>query len=90
MKKHVTIRIVGKVQGVFFRASTKKNADAMDISGFVRNEQDGSVYVEAEGEEENLERFIQWCRRGPAHAQVEKCDVTERPLAGLVRFTIQR
>jgi acylphosphatase len=46
---HVSIRISGKVQGVFFRASTKGKAEQYGINGFVRNEKDGSVYIEAEG-----------------------------------------
>jgi acylphosphatase len=51
MKKHFNIRISGRVQGVFFRASTKAKAEELGISGFVQNEPDGSVYIEAEGEE---------------------------------------
>jgi acylphosphatase len=89
MKKHFNIRITGKVQGVFFRASTKEKADTQNISGFVRNEGDGSVYIEAEGEDENLRNFIQWCRHGPAHARVENCDVKEETLTGFGRFVIE-
>jgi acylphosphatase len=47
--KHINIKITGKVQGVFFRASTKAVADQIGVKGFVKNEKDGSVYVEAEG-----------------------------------------
>ena len=88
--KHVSIKISGKVQGVFFRASTKDIADQMNIRGFVRNERDGSVFIEAEGEEENLERFIAWCHHGPSHAVVEKVLVNEQPVQNLTRFDVRR
>ena len=90
MKKHFSIRISGVVQGVFFRASTKAKADELNIKGFVRNERDGSVYAEAEGESEDLEAFIQWCRRGPARASVSTCEVSEAALTGFSEFVIER
>lgn len=90
MKKHVTIKISGLVQGVFFRASTKEQADALKISGFVRNEPDGSVYVSAEGDETDLQSFIEWCHHGPSRANVEKCEVKEDDLKGFSRFIIMR
>ena len=52
--KHLSIRVSGKVQGVFFRASTKDRADELHIKGTVGNNADGSVSIEAEGEDENL------------------------------------
>ncbi len=61
--KHMAIRVTGRVQGVYFRASTQQTAVACAIHGFVRNEADGSVYIEAEGEEANLQRFMEWCKR---------------------------
>jgi acylphosphatase len=90
MKKHVTISISGVVQGVFFRAFTKEQADAMNISGFVRNEPDGSVYIAAEGNEEDLETFIAWCRHGPSRARVDKCVVEEASWRGFSGFIIAR
>ncbi|HET7179791.1 MAG TPA: acylphosphatase [Chryseosolibacter sp.] len=90
MKKHFAIKISGVVQGVYFRASTRERADALKITGFVRNEPDGSVYVEAEGDESNLDVFIQWCHQGPAHAVVEKCEVQSGTVKGFSSFTIQR
>lgn len=57
------------VQGVFFRYSAKDVADGLGISGFARNEADGTVYVEAEGEEDNLNEFLKWCRQGPETAR---------------------
>lgn len=73
--KHATIKITGKVQGVFFRASTKKEADLLGIFGYVENINDGSIFIEAEGEEKILKKFIAWCKRGPENAKVETIDV---------------
>lgn len=90
MRKHFSITISGLVQGVWFRASTKEKADALNITGAVRNEPDGSVYVEAEGEEEDLRRFIEWCQRGPANARVDKCDLREGALKNFRDFVIKK
>lgn len=90
MRKHFSIRISGLVQGVWFRASTKEKADTLGITGLARNEPDGSVYVEAEGEEEDLLRFIEWCQHGPARAMVEKCDLREGALKNFQGFVIKR
>jgi len=70
--KHLNIKIFGRVQGVFFRANAAKKADELGITGFARNEPDGSLYIEAEGEEENLKKFLSWCQKGPPFARVEK------------------
>jgi acylphosphatase len=88
--KHVSINITGKVQGVFFRASTKEKADELNVKGFVRNERDGIVYVEAEGNDKDLETFISWCKHGPRLARVERCDVTENQPKGFSDFTITK
>ena len=90
MRKHVKIRITGRVQGVFFRAATKEKADALNIVGRVRNERDGSVYAEAEGQEEKVSEFIAWCHHGPPSARVEKCEVMEGALQHYDRFVIER
>jgi acylphosphatase len=90
MKKAITIKIVGKVQGVFFRASTKEKADALGLKGTVKNERDGSVFVEAEGEESLLNDFASWCQRGPQMARVDKCEVTDANVKGFADFLINR
>jgi acylphosphatase len=87
---HFNIRVSGKVQGVFFRASTKEKANELEIKGFVRNEPDDSVYIEAEGEAENLKQFINWCHKGPEFARVDRCEVKEGLLIGYHNFIIQR
>jgi len=75
--KHLNIKIYGRVQGVGFRLSAKSVAEKLNITGFARNESDGSVYLEAEGEKENLEKFLEWCHRGPLFARVDKVVVEE-------------
>jgi len=90
MLKHVSIKISGKVQGVFFRASTKEKADALGIKGFVRNEREGSVYVEAEADEEALKQFVAWCHRGPSRAEVTSVSVEEGNIQGFTTFEVTR
>ena len=80
MKKHFAIRVHGVVQGVFFRYAAKKQAETLGVQGFVRNEPDGSLYLEAEGEAESLKEFSAWCRRGPREAKVERIEVTSQPM----------
>lgn len=87
MTKHFNIKIYGLVQGVFYRASTKKQANKLNITGFARNEPDGSVYIEAEGEENDLNQFIKWCNIGPSMAQVEKITVSENTLKNFKAFS---
>ncbi|HHS95966.1 MAG TPA: acylphosphatase [Phaeodactylibacter sp.] len=68
--KCLQIRVEGKVQGVWYRASTKRKAEELGISGMVKNKSDGSVYIEACGEEAALEKLIEWCKQGPELAKV--------------------
>ncbi len=70
------IQVFGKVQGVYFRQSTRIKALELGIKGFVRNEEDGSVYIEALCEADQLAALISWCHEGPPHAQVERVSHT--------------
>lgn len=88
--KRIIIRISGRVQGVFFRASTKDAADRLSVHGIVRNELDGSVYIEAEGNDDDLLRFTDWCRKGPPHARVDKINLEEAAPKGDNTFRIVR
>ncbi len=74
MEKRLTVKIYGFVQGMFFRYRAKVEAEKQWIKGFARNEDDGSVYIEAEGDEGKLKDFLEWCRIGPTLAKVEKID----------------
>jgi acylphosphatase len=70
----IKIIISGKVHGVFFRDSTKKKADCLGIKGYVKNLNNGDVLVVAEGK--NLDEFVQFCKKGPEAAKVNKIKVT--------------
>ena len=86
--KHINIKVKGKVQGVFFRASTKAVADQMGIKGLVRNEKDGSVYIEAEAVETFLDMFVEWCNEGPDKSVVENVEVVEGELKNYRNFEV--
>lgn len=88
MTKHVNIIAEGSVQGVFFRESTLDMARELSIFGFILNQPDGSVFIEAEGEETAIEQFIHWCKDGPPEATVQKFTVTEGNLKGFTEFEI--
>ncbi|MBX2947149.1 MAG: acylphosphatase [Cyclobacteriaceae bacterium] len=75
--KHISIRVTGKVQGVFFRASAVSAAQQIGVRGFVRNEPDGSVYLEVEGSDEQLNALVAWCKIGPPRARVDEVQVNE-------------
>lgn len=80
--KRVYIMVHGKVQGVFFRANTKKAALGLGLTGYARNNEDGSVEVVAEGQEDKINELIEFCRKGPESAQVEKVDVKFEKASG--------
>ena len=88
--KNYTLKITGRVQGVFFRARTKDKAEELDVKGFVRNEEDSSVYIECEGDEENLEKFLEWCHKGPEKARVENVEIKESRPKHYTSFRIER
>lgn len=75
--KHLNIRIYGQVQGVLFRDSAAQKASELGVRGFVRNESDGSILIEAEGSPENLNAFLNWCQDGPPLAEVERVEQEE-------------
>ncbi|HVM76760.1 MAG TPA: acylphosphatase [Candidatus Paceibacterota bacterium] len=73
--KNLTLKIYGDVQGVGYRISAYWIARKLHVGGFVMNEPDGSVYIESEGEEEALHKFLEWCKKGPITAKVERVEV---------------
>lgn len=88
MKKHFNINVYGLVQGIFFRATAKEEAEKLGITGFAENKSDGSVYIEAEGEEQSLNKFIKWCNKGPSMAEIEKVIVTDNKLKNFSSFEV--
>lgn len=67
--------VKGKVQGVFFRASAKEIAQALDLKGWVKNTAEGNVEAMVSGDEDSVQQFIEWCRQGPQHAVVNSLHV---------------
>lgn len=74
--ERVRVMIHGRVQGVFFRANTQREATGLGLSGWVRNTPDGCVEAAACGDRSRLEAFVAWCRRGPEKALVQRVDVS--------------
>jgi acylphosphatase len=70
------VRVYGRVQGVFFRTSMKEVAEDLGVDGWVRNMPDGSVEALVSGEEEKVEKILEWCRRGPELARVDRVEIT--------------
>ena len=84
-------RATGRVQGVGFRWFASHAGRDLGLRGFVRNESDGSVLAEVEGEPAAVERFVEQVRRGPAHARVTGCAVEDLPAEGrLGEFAVER
>jgi len=88
--KHLKIKVHGKVQGVYYRATTVEKAKIFNVHGFVRNENDGTVYMEVEGDEESLKEFVAWCHIGPERAVVEKVVIEEGGLKNYQSFITVR
>ena len=84
----VHLYIHGRVQGVFFRATAQKTAEELGLSGWVRNCEDGSVEAHAEGDRKSLDRFVDWCRKGPALAKINEVDVNWVSAEGLTTFDV--
>ena len=76
MKKRLHLYIYGRVQRVMFRDGTRRKAKKEDLFGYVKNLENGSVEVVAEGEEDNLLNLIEWCKRGSLLAKVSDIEVT--------------
>lgn len=87
--KAALITISGRVQGVGFRYHTQKMVNQLNIKGFVKNLADGTVYIEAEGEETDLERFLLWCYEGPAWARVDEVKIQESPVQNFKEFSVK-
>ena len=83
--KRIHVFISGKVQGVFFRAETKRAAKGFNLSGWVRNVPDGRVEAVFEGEDTNVEKMLAWCHIGPPAAIVQEVIATEETYIGEFR-----
>ena len=76
------IYVSGTVQGVWYRENTRRVARELQVVGWVKNLPDGRVEVIAEGEEEQIKKLINWCKRGPPSAEVIKLEVKKKAVRG--------
>lgn len=89
MKKHLNLFITGKVQHIGFRFMTMQAAYKYGVFGFVRNKSNGKIYIEVEGEDENLQNFVAWCKTGPVGAEVTEIETEEADLKDFKSFDIK-
>ena len=91
MKRRAHVTISGRVQGVFYRDSTRREATRAGLTGWVRNLPDDRVEALFEGDEAAVQRLVEWCHRGPPDARVEQVAVERGEATGeFDRFTIER
>jgi acylphosphatase len=91
MKTQLHVMISGRVQGVWYRASTKQKAEELGLAGWVKNTVDGNVEAVFEGEESTVNEMISWCRIGPPLAQVDDVKIIRKCVGGnFTGFTILR
>ncbi len=88
MKIRRVVRISGRVQGVFFRDTCRRQARSLGLCGWVSNTYDGDVEAVFEGEQDAVEEMIAWCRRGPAHAVVSGVQVADELPRGDQAFRV--
>jgi len=89
-KVRARVVITGKVQGVFFRMATRNEAQRWGLYGWARNRSDGTVEAVFEGDKPAVETLLQWCKKGPPHARVDRVDIQwEDPAEDLDHFEIR-
>jgi acylphosphatase len=81
--------VTGSVQGVFFRDTARRRAEAAGVAGWISNRSDGAVEAVFEGEPEAVEELVEFCRRGPSRAEVASVEVTEEEPEGLSGFQVR-
>ena len=87
MRLHLIIK--GRVQGVFFRSETRELANKHNVSGWIRNNTDGSVEAVFEGSEESLKELLMWCEEGPSGARVEHIEINWEREKGIIGFEVR-
>ncbi|TAN44174.1 MAG: acylphosphatase [Candidatus Methanoperedens sp.] len=91
MNYRVYVLVSGKVQGVFFRSGTKKIADELHLTGWVRNKDDGRVEAVFEGDKEIVDKMVEWCRKGPDYADIKDIQViSEKYIGEFKDFSVRR
>jgi acylphosphatase len=91
MSEAVALELIvgGRVQGVFFRDSTRREALRLGVTGWVRNRPDGTVQAHVEGPPDAVAALVRWAREGPRHADVDELRVSDVEPAGAASFTIR-
>ena len=82
IQKRIHIFITGRVQGVFFRQSTRVMAIKNNVNGWIRNLDDGRVEIVAEGETQNIDNLVTWCKTGPANSRVDEFELLNEDSTG--------
>jgi len=91
IKRRMLIQVSGRVQGVFFRASTRDKATSLGLTGWVRNLANGDVELLVEGEPAAVARMLAWCHRGPGLARVDACHIAyQSPTGEYSQFSVLR
>lgn len=90
MRSRVHVYISGRVQGVFFRDSTREKAREVGVNGWVRNMRDGRVEAVFEGDESKVDEMIQWCHEGPGSARVDQVELSKEEPKGEEGFSVKR
>ncbi len=88
MKKSVRLYIEGAVQGIFFRAFVKENAERHNVKGFVRNLEDGRIEVFLEGDIDSVDKMIELCKTGPKHSEIRNVEVKPEKFQDFKTFKI--
>jgi len=88
MKKSVRVYINGTVQGIFFRAFVKENAERYNVKGFVRNLEDGRVEIFLEGDTNEVNKMIELCKKGPKHAQIKNVEIKPEKFQNFKGFKV--
>ena len=83
---HLDLRIIGKVQGVWYRKSAVEEATRLGLVGYAMNLPDGSVHIEVEGARGSIDRFVEWCAIGPPRARVDEVRSSPGALVGYEAF----
>jgi len=86
----VHLIISGKVQGVFFRETSRKIAEKLNIKGWIKNIPEEKVEALITGDEKNVSDFIKWCKTGPDRAKVKEVIVTKQPETFFDKFEVKR
>lgn len=89
MRRHLNLTLSGKVKHIGFRFMTMQAAYKHGVTGYVRNKSNGSIYIEVEGEDENLQSFLDWCKTGPVGAEITEIDTVEAEMKDFKSFDIK-